>query len=611
MVASIGFARSLASARVCAGAHRSRGDGTSRLGSWTTLALTLSLGLLGCGGDTRQPPVDGGPPTDGGFSCVPERGYCDGRTHFVCGADGASRQDEVMCESGCDPEDGCRPCSAGDRLCEGDVSYVCTEDARWVVVRDCGEWGSTCGVGVCEDACGEAELRRRNVGCELWASPLANLFGGGELNPERFDFRVVVVNPNAEPARVAFAQGTRRLRDVVVGPGRLEVVVLPWIDGMSDAISTRRFESFVQPEGAYRITSDRPIAAFQFNPFEYESEGTKSFTNDASLLFPAHALTGDYVGVSYAAAGTPDTQRLSGYLALVGTTEEAAEVTVTPSAPIVAERGGAFESVAAGETLTFTLSRGEVAHLVVGGDADDDLSGTRIHATQPIASFGGHVCANVTTDVGTCDHLETQLPPLQTLGTRYAGMPLVAPRSGATNLLRLVGAFDDTTVSFGDGESITLDAGEVHDVRIDDGYSLVASRPLLAAQFLLGAGEVEPRATQGDPSLVALVPEEQHRPDYTFVTPSSYRGGTGQSYVVITRPTGATVRLDGVLLDDTTLDDDWAAIDAMHEVVRVPVEGGTHRIESDENVGVLVFGLGLDTSYAYPAGLELERIVLL
>ena len=54
-----------------------------------------------------------------------------------------------------------------------------------------------------------------------------------------------------------------------------------------------------------------------------------------------------------------------------------------------------------------------------------------------------------------------------------------------------------------------------------------------------------------------------------------------------------------------------AAKNAGHEVVRVPVEGGTHRVESDENVGVLVFGLGLDTSYAYPAGLELERIVLL
>ena len=46
-------------------------------------------------------------------------------------------------------------------------------------------------------------------------------------------------------------------------------------------------------------------------------------------------------------------------------------------------------------------------------------------------------------------------------------------------------------------------------------------------------------------------------------------------------------------------------------MLRVEVDGGTHRIAAEENVGVLVFGLGLDTSYAYPAGLELERIVLL
>ncbi|MCA9615449.1 MAG: IgGFc-binding protein, partial [Myxococcales bacterium] len=173
------------------------------------------------------------------------------------------------------------------------------------------------------------------------------------------------------------------------------------------------------------------------------------------------------------------------------------------------------------------------------------------------------------------------------------------------NLLRIVAAFDDTNVAIG-GTNVSLAAGQVHDVRVDAPFSLVASRPVLAAQFLLGAGELEPRSEQGDPSLVALVPEEQHRPDYVFVTPTSYAGATGQSYVVITRPTGASVQLDGARLEEG-----WASVDEGHEVLRVEVDGGTHRIAAEENVGVLVFGLGLDTSYAYPAGLELERIVLL
>lgn len=577
----------------------------SRLGAFVWVGVSLAT-LGACGGSDRPPGADAGPMDDGGFHCQPARGYCTGRTHWVCGEDGASREEETRCESACSESAGCVPCVAGDRVCDGDVSYVCTDDARWTVVRDCAAWGSACGVGVCDDACGEAELRRRNVGCEFWAAPLANFFSPAELRIELFDFRLVLVNPNAEPVTVEIVRGDRRLRSVTLGPGRLEIVSLPWVDGMSNGLPPRDASSYLFADGAYRLRADRPISAFQFNPFEYQSGAAKSYSNDASLLYPSHALTGDYVGVSYSAVGHPDTARLPGYLAFVGTTEEPAELTIVPSAPVLAELGGAFEAAAAGETITLTLRRGEVLHLVVAGDADEDLSGTQVRATQPLAAFGGHLCANVPTDVGTCDHLESQLPPVQTLGKRFAGMPLVAPRREATNLLRVVAVFDGTTVRFEDGSSRTIAAGEVLDRRVAGPFRVEATEPVVVAQYLLGAGETDPRATQGDPSLTILVPEEQHRGDYVFVTPTSYTGASGQSYVVITRPTGAAVRLDGAPVVDG-----WTLVDDATEVVRVPVEGGTHRVEGDAPVGVMVFGLGLDTSYAYPAGLELERIVLL
>ena len=591
------------------------------------------------GPDAGEP--DAGP-IDAGFSCEPEAPGCFGYVHYVCGADGASREAEQVCEGGCDPAMGCVECTPGAFRCDGTVSMRCDQDRRWVPLRDCSEWGSTCGAaGFCEDACGAAEAVRSNVGCEYWPVPLAN---SRELDARTYDFRVVVTNPGGQPANITIHRGSRIVETARVTPGSVAELVLPWIEGVSFPFAYDDWESVVTADGAYRLTSSRPVIVAQFNPFHYASAASgPSYTNDASLLYPTHVLGRDHVGTSYvpfsyAAVSDPsgehiETMRLPGYLAVVGVGHAPTEVEVQLAGDVAADAGGRWPATPRGETLRFTLGRGEVAQIAAAvpppcgperpgfhdlepgegvsafcREEQYDLTGSRIRSDHPVAVFGAHTCANVPYDVRACDHLETQLAPVETWGTRFSTLPLRDPATvEVPNLLRITAAHDHTAVTLTpaprDGGTFTLDPGEHVEVRIDGAIEIVGDHPIQVAQLLVGQNVTDPPLQRGDPGMTVLVPYEQFRRDYVFVTPSSYTPlANGQSYVLVSREPGVEVVIDGEAVSAT-----WTAIGG-RELAAIPVSGGTHRVEAPRPVGLVAYGLGRYTSYAYPAGLDLRVI---
>lgn len=574
--------------------------------------------------DAALPPDAG---TDAGFSCVPGQAGCHGRIHYVCGADGKSREDEVECELGCHPESGCGPCVPDSRSCDGTVSLICNEDGTgWRFGRDCAEWGSECLVttGYCDDPCGTAEAARTYIGCEYMAAPFAQT---RELDRRAFDFRVVVANPSSLPAEVSVLRGAQLLEQRRIVPGGLVEIPLPWVDGLSFP-NGAEWESAAVPDGAFRVRSSRPVLVSQFNPFHYASfEGglRYSFTNDASLLLPVHALGNDYIAATYmptssAGGSSPP------WIGIVGTSPEPTTVEVLASAPIRADADGRFPATQAGETLTFTLARGEVAQLVAAApprcdesrpgydpatelceEPDYDLTGSRIRADKPIAVFSGHVCAFVPFHTPACDHLEAQLAPVPTWGESYQTQPLIEPGTPTGNLLRIIAAEDETRVSFeppiGTVSEINLNANEYREFRIDAPVSIEASAPIQVAQLLMGQHATYPPLERGDPALTMLVPAEQFRTDYVFVTPSSYADApSGRAYVLISRMPGARIELDGEALEA-----DWTRV-GDRELAIVRLTGGAHRATGSSPFGLIAFGLGEYTSYACPAGLNLTTL---
>jgi hypothetical protein len=599
--------------------------------------------------------VDGpGDIGDDVFACSVGEWGCLGNLRYQCGEDGRSRTNEMMCDSACDPALGCVLCLPNSRRCEGTVSMFCSpEGGGWVTGRDCAEWGSSCSAtGYCADACGEAESTRSYVGCEYWPTALANT---SELNSALFDFRVVVANPNSVPASIRITRGTTDVYTGTVDPGRLAEIPLPWIDGQSFGLPGGSWTSIAVANGAYRLRSDVPVTVSQFNPFEYSVTdpalgAVYSYTNDATLLLPSHVLTGDYVGLTYVPFSrasvttgvfpTSDFMTYPDYLAIVGIAPEPTEVEIMVSGWAAGEAGGRFAETPPWGTLRFTISRGEVVHVatavvpecrdgrpgftredlgcVMGmcdyldtcREAEYDLTGSRIRANHPVEVFGGHVCAYVPYTAQACDHLEVQLAPIQTWGKEYVSRPMTDNGGPGENLVRVIAAFDGTDIVVdppqGGVGTVTLNASEWVEFMAGEPFRVSATHAIQVGQFLVGQYYPDPDSARGDPAMTVLVPNEQFRSDYIFTAPSSYNAGTnGQSWVLVIRPPGMALTLDGAGVSA-----DWQAAGG-REVGIVPIAGGTHTISGAEPFGMITYGLGSFTSYAYPAGLNLEPITIL
>ncbi len=576
------------------------------------------------------------------FACTPGEWGCFGNIYYQCADDGFTRINETVCEHVCDEDLGCVLCHPGERECVGNVSMICSPDGTyWYEGRDCDEWGSVCGGdGFCSDSCGEAEKTNSYVGCEYWPVPLANTT---ELDSASFDYRVVVGNPNEAVANVTVTRAGAEVATASIDPGRLAEISLPWIDGQSFAIGGEDWSSITTANGAYRLTSDRPVTVAQFNPFEYNAGGIFSYTNDATLLLPEHVLTGDYVGLTYVPfsratggpIGPPSFYTMPDYIAIVGVVPEPTNVEVWVAGNTAGEATGRFGDTARGGLISFTLQQGEVVHIaadtppdclpgrpgfyhepdVMGymdtcREIDFDMTGSRVWADKPVAVFGGHVCAYVPYTAQACDHLEVQLSPIQTWGLSYVTAPMRDVGTTYPNLVRVVAAFDGTDVTVnppqGGVSNFTLNEYGVQEFFASGPFQITGTKAIQVGQYLLGQYYPEPDATRGDPAMTILVPSEQYREDYTFVTPSSYNSGTnGQSYVLIVRPPGLDLVLDGSTLMTT-----WESVGGM-EIATVPLEGGTHVITGAEAFGMITFGMGSFTSYTYPAGLNLEQITVI
>lgn len=622
------------------------------------------LAALGCSAGNSRPPgprTDGGiPPGPGidsgpaGFTCVAGTSGCLGNLYFECGADGRSRSFETMCDEACDPLLRCVSCRPGARRCEGTTSMFCAPDGRrWVSGRDCAEWGSTCQAdGFCGDACADAERSSSNVGCEYWPTPLANT---AELPRNVFDYRVVVANPNDAPATIRVRRGATEVFTGTVDPRGLREIPLPWIDEQSFGLGEGSWSSIVVANGAYRLLSDLPVIASQFNPFEYSVGDAFSYTNDATLLYPSHVLTGDYVGTSFAplsrttstegglGGGGSSSIRYGGYIAVVGISREPTRVEVTARGN-VAEASGRFPATPIGGSFSFMLAQGEVAHIAAAppptcsrsrpgfveerdcetlpfsGEICDlfqtcredqhDLTGTRIAADRPVAVFGGHVCAYVPTSAQACDHLEEMMPPIQSWGRSYVSAPMGDGSLNGVNVVRVVPAFEATTVTVTPPQSGvsggTLSPGQYLEFEATTPFQVTGTSAIQVSQYLRGQFATRPESARGDPALTVLVPAEQYRSDYTFILPSSYNPGTnGQNHLLVVRPPGVALTLDGAPVTAS-----WQPIGG-REIAVIPLAGGTHTITGTEPFGLVAYGLGSFTSYATPAGLNLTPITIL
>jgi hypothetical protein len=453
--------------------------------------------------------------------------------------------------------------------------------------------------------CEQAEQTATTVGCLFYAVDLDS-----HDSVEAQQFAVVVATVNEEDtAHVVVSQGNPMNEET--GFDQLEEADIPPLSMHTFELPDYHMNSSgVMEKGSFKIESDLPIIAYQFNPVN----GASSYLTDASVLIPVPSLslTYDVVGWKQSCESTCDGD-MRAYFTVVAT-EDGTELTVEPSVSPL--EGGAVPS----GTAPFDILMDEGDVLEVETDAPyDSLTGSRItaNAGHPIAVFSGQECAFIPEEIYACDHLEEQLPGLEFWGTEFvaARMPVRSTASTTDEVLWQIYATEDGTevtlqasgaaVSL-PFESASMDQGEllefyVHGDQDHPGDFLVqASEPIAVMQYMIGSAN--PNCGDiGDPSMAYNVPTEQFLPLHVVLVPSTWINDA----LVITRHAA-----QGVLLDDFLLYDDQfvPVADSGFEVARIPIDDGIHTLRAeDEEYGLAVMVVGYDSydSYAYVGGMRL------
>lgn len=578
------------------------------------------------------------------------------------------------CEGDLEPR--CRPIVCGPR-CDSATNPVCTErDKRCnptdnVRIEACNETGTdwcceaSCAApqidGVCYDArcvavCAVGE--KSYLGCDYFAVDLDNAFvpcgqdDNGNLiycDAAGSQFAVVISNPDTQREvvyQISNAPVASSSRDECEPPEHIVAAgVLPPKGIQIIELPRRDLNGTVKAMRAYRLASNAPITAYQFNPLE----NVEVFSNDASLLLPTNTA-----GTSYFVMTREQTfDDLKGYVTVVGVTEETATVTVTPTARTLA--GPGIPAMNAGEFFTTTLERYEVLNIetnFIGAD----LTGTTVTSTEPVVVFGGSEAANTPntsrcdlstfkceydgetdcectqadgptcsphakcSDFITCcaDHLEQQMFPLTAWGTEYLAVRSM-PRGTVEfpgqemDSWRILAAEDNTEVTLTPAFEVLplLAAGEWYEFETNEDFLINSNHPILVGQFLAaefapGPGRQEGDAATGDPAFILIAPTRQLRDNYVFLAPNKYRF----DYVSIGAPAGSAVRLDGADIEGLDPDARQLAINDVAgtswRAYRANITDGFHVLTCAGTCSIMVHGYDSFVSYGYPGGLNLE-----
>jgi hypothetical protein len=628
-------------------------------------------------------------PVGQGAACTPGESRCSGDVIQTCVSAGAGATWETADDCGakhlsCNgAPPACLACPPGGLACDGQNATKCRADGSGVdVIETCDtSKGFACRSGACSNLCVDAVASQSNVGCEYWGVDLDNAMIDPTLNAAAQQYAIVVSNPQADvPVHVTVTQDDSKPGDdsapLVVATG----TVLPRsltvfklgpreVDGSPDGeFNTGTHTALTRH--AYRVTSDFPVVAFQFNPLD----NVNVFSNDASLLKPATSLgpISDELQPAYVAIGWPQTIAstdnpdtnfnpsdpidLRAFLTIVGTRPHT-KVRVTTTVRVVG--GGPVKETKPGGVIEATLEPFDVLNLETGG-FNADFTGSLVETTGPVVVFSGSEASDSPrfdklADRFCCaDHLEQQLDPIRTAGTRF-----VAPRepshtaavaaAGASlasveevDYFRVVSVLDQPTMV-----TTTLPAPNDHFVlakRGDDRvlsskthFMVTSSAPVQLANVSPSqdATGVPRGLPGGDPSLLIIPPIEQWRADYVFLTPDKY---VFDFITVIALPT-TKVSLDGDLLSekicsvlaaDGLSDGQRGSSTPPYVVYRcqlsfpvidpstTPVtikdgsqNDGVHRITTDgATVGLLVSGFDSYVSYSYAGGTQLRDLTI-
>ncbi len=551
--------------------------------------------------------VDSGTLIDSG--CSPPGISCTANVAYTCDKNGSLFADDCTPKNlTCADGYGCVKCIPGSGTCNGSKGTLCNSKGDGYITNDCDpNLGLTCNQGICTGDC--ANVGQSYIGCDYYAVTTLNHL----LDQGSFPFAVAISNTTSTNATITISGGKGGSfispQTYTVNANSLSSITLPWVKPLSCGVGPCDGNQFVQPPaptttlqkgGAYRIQSTEPVTVYQFNARDYTLNGLFSYTNDASMLLPVNAMTGNYYLATY-----PSFYQWPG-LWVVAATQDNTQVTLTPSVTIVA--GGGIASNGG----TITMNRGDVIEVTnpVPGSVSygNDMSGSVVSATAPVEVFGGHACVYVPASQAACDHMEEAMFPTETLRSDYFVVPPnmtgITTAKKPSHFVRIIATKNGSTFTYTPaqvGAPASLNAGQVGVFETSTPFEVTSnSSPFVVGEYMEGAENYGGGVLNGDPAMSVAVAKDQYRNAYQFTAPTNYQ----INWATLVAANNTVVKIDNVVVGG------WKVIGATgysSTYVQLSKNSSNHIATGNGPFGIEVYGYGSYTSYWYPGGLNLSR----
>lgn len=270
---------------------------------------------------------------------------------------------------------------------------------------------------------------------------------------------------------------------------------------------------------AIKVTSSAPCAVYGYSD--------NSLTTDGYLGLPLEMLGTKYYCLSYYDdAYSPGFDHLGGEFLIVAP-YDSTKVTIRTTAKTALDDGGVTIGHNAGDTWTVTLQAGQtyLVQTTGWGYGTDDLTGSYVESSKPVAFLTGHQRASIELDASnnSKDHLIEMLPPVETWATEYYMSPQGRPKCG--DYVRVLSAEDANIVSV-NGSQRQLNAGEMFDVSLVTAPTLFRStngkRFIVMAYSYTQNFNGDPAV--GDPFTITLSGKQNMQKRMIFRTPSNSGG---------------------------------------------------------------------------------------
>lgn len=253
-------------------------------------------------------------------------------------------------------------------------------------------------------------------------------------------------------------------------------------------------------------------------------------------------------------------------------------VTVTPS--VALDSGQPAHA-----PFTLTLAAGQSVLYTATGD----LTGSLVSASHPVAVFAGAQCAQVPPGAAFCDHLYSQMLPLERLSL-YHVVPGTDRAGGEGNVVRVLAVHGGTSVAVNGAAPVVLGAGQFHEIERAGHLDIISSRPVLVGQYLKGSA----LTGWGDPAFTVVPGTDQAQREYAYAVPSGAQA-FADNVLNIAMPSSAvaSLRLDGEPVSASFT----PVPGTVYSVGHVAVRPGPGRIRADAPFVATLSGYQWVTSY--------------